>query len=96
VSSSGASGIKRSVSALPGREAIVRTAADREVIAATASGGEREAVRLADGPVLRAAMDRLTDHLVEVLAEIATARERAERGLPPDRWVGGSHCRGNV
>ena len=86
VSSFGASATKRSVRSLPDRGAIVPTAA----------GAEREAVRLADGPAYRAGVDRPTGHLAEGPAEIATARERTERTLPPGRWMGGSHCRCDV
>ena len=57
---------------------------------------EIEAVRPADVPVLRAAVVRPTGQLAEGPAEIATARERAERTLPPSRWLGGSHCRRDV
>ena len=50
------------------------------------------AVLPADVPVHRGAVDRPTGQLAEGPAEIATARERAERTLPPGRWLGGSHC----
>ena len=53
---------------------------------------ETGAVHPADGPARRGAVVRPTDQLAEGPAEIATARERAERTLPPGRWMGGSHC----
>ena len=44
-----------------------------------------------------AVVDRPTDPVAPARpAGIATARERAERTFPPDGWMGGSHCRGDV
>ena len=87
------SGTKRSASARrqpdpTGLIAAHETVADRRA--------EIEAVRHADVLPLPDAVGRPTDRLVEVPAEIATARERAERTFPPDRWMGGSHCRSHV
>ena len=84
--SSGASAIERSVSALP----------DREVIVPTVAAAKIEALLLADGRALRVVADHPTDPLAEAPAEIATARERAERTFPPDWWLGGSHCGSHV
>lgn len=74
------------MSALPGGEGIARS-----VVSAGIEVGllvDVQARLLADVPVFRAVVDRPTDRPVEVPAEIATARERSERSLPPDRRVG--------
>ena len=57
---------------------------------------ETEMVRLVDVPALRVAADRRIDRLAEAPAEIATGRERSERTLPPEWWMGGSDCGGDV
>jgi hypothetical protein len=87
----GPSAIKRSGRGRPGREAIVRTAVDAR-IGAVPLAVEIEAAHLADVQALRGAVVRPTGQLAEGPAEIATARERPERTLPPGRWLGGSHC----
>ena len=87
--------IKRSGRGRPGREAIVRTAVDAR-IEAVLLAVEIGAVHPADVPALRGAAVRPTGQLAEGPAEIATARERPERTLPPGRWLGGSHCRRDV
>jgi hypothetical protein len=84
------SAIKRSGRGPPGREAIVRTGVDARTEAVLLA--EIGAVLPADVPALRGAVVRPTDQLAEGHAEIATAREWAERTLPPGRWLGGSHC----
>jgi hypothetical protein len=86
---------KRSGKGPPGRGAIVRTAVDAR-IEAVLLAVETEVVGLADVPALRGAVVRPTGQLVEGPAEIATARERAERTFPPGRWLGGSHCGSDV
>jgi hypothetical protein len=85
-SSCAASGTGRSESVRLGPGLIARIVAHAEI----------EAVRRAVAPLRPGAADHPTDPLVEVPAEIATARERAERTFPPDWWMGGSHCRGDV
>ena len=85
------SAIRRSGKGPPGREAIVRTAVVAR-IGAVPLAVEIEAVHHGDVPALRGAVVRRIGQLVEGPVEIATARERAERTLPPGRWVGGSHC----
>jgi hypothetical protein len=80
------------VSAPPDREETVRIAAAVQTVAAA----RIEAVLHAGGQALPGAAAHLTDPLAEVPQEIATARERAERTLPPDWWMGGSDCRSHV
>ena len=91
---SAANGTKRSGSARPEPDPIGRIVGHAETEAVHLE--EIGAVRHVDVLRLPDAVARPTDRLVEVPAEIATARERAERTFPPDRWMGGSHCRGNV
>ena len=88
------SATRRSVSARQDHAENVPTAVV-EAIAAVRPA-ETEVVRPADGPALPAAADRRIDRLVEAPAEIATGREWSERALPPEWWMGGSDCGGDV
>lgn len=84
----------------PPRKAIVRVVragnvpVDRVGIVPTA-GRVIAAVRQEHDPVRRAASRRI--EIAEALpAEIATGRERAERTLPPERWMDRSDCGSDV
>ena len=88
------SATRRSVSARPDLGENVPTAV-AEAIAADRLAAT-EVVRLADGRALHAAADRRIDRLVGAPAGIATGRERSERTLPPEWWMGGSDCGGDV
>ena len=62
-------------------------------------GSEQTGVREEIVLIHLAAAVEATDQLVEgeaPLVEIAAARERSERTIPPERWMDRSHCRGDV
>jgi hypothetical protein len=84
----------------PHRRAIVRVglgeSARADPVEIVPTVGRAIAVVHPEPDPVRRAVSRLTE-IAEVLpAEIATGRERAERTLPPERWMDRSDCGSNV
>jgi hypothetical protein len=74
----------------------VRAMIDRAVIVRTAENSALAGLRRALDRTALVVVDPTGRAGEAHLVEIATGRERAERTIPPDRWMDRSNCRRHV